>query len=176
MHVHRFEKLWFGLSLLVIVGFIATIVYGAVGPGAGMVADDGGTIDASAVANAEFETTDNFRAPGVYAADGDVDVYVVAQQFIFRPGSTDPIQVPAGREVTFHVTSADVMHGFNLAGTNVNTMVIPGQVAEITVEFDEPRTYGLVCHEYCGAAHHDMAGQIVVVPQDEYEGPGGGSQ
>jgi len=49
-------------------------------------------------------------------------------------------------------------------------MAVPGQVAEITVRFDEPAQYGIVCHEYCGAAHHTMAGQLVVVPEDEYEG------
>jgi cytochrome c oxidase subunit 2 len=49
-------------------------------------------------------------------------------------------------------------------------MALPGQVAEVTVRFDEPAQYGIVCHEYCGAGHHTMAGQLVVVPEDEYEG------
>ncbi len=170
MHVHRFEKLWLALSMVLIVGFIATIVYGAVGPGVAMVSDDGGTIDASAVANGDFESVENFREPGVYPAeDGGVDVYVVAQQFVFRPGTTEPIRVPAGEEVTFYVTSADVTHGFNLAGTNVNSMVIPGQVAEFSVTFDDPGEYGVVCHEYCGSQHHSMAGTLVVVPQSEFD-------
>jgi cytochrome c oxidase subunit 2 len=70
--------------------------------------------------------------------------------------------------VTFYITSADVVHGFNLVGTNVNSMAIPGQVAELTVQFDEPKEYGIVCHEYCGAAHHDMAGVLRVVPESEF--------
>ncbi len=78
--------------------------------------------------------------------------------------------MPAGSTVTFHVTSADVIHGFEVAGTNVNAMVIPGQMTRMTVEFEEPATYGLVCNEYCGAAHHAMEGRLVVVPPGEFDG------
>jgi cytochrome c oxidase subunit 2 len=98
-------------------------------------------------------------------------VHVVAQQFAFQPGTGTPIEVPAGSTVTFYVTSPDVVHGFNLVGTNVNTMVIPGQVAEVTAEFpDEPRTYAIVCHEYCGSGHHEMAGELRTVPPSEFNG------
>ncbi|WP_276270790.1 cytochrome c oxidase subunit II [Haloarcula litorea] len=169
MHVHRFEKVWLGAALLLIVGFIATIAYGTVGVGVAMVDDSGGTIDAQAVANGETGT--GFDDPGVVRQSEDhYVVYVVARQFQFVPGSgDDPIRIPADTRVTFRVTSADVMHGFSVAGTNINTMVIPGQVAELTTRFDEPGTYGLVCHEYCGAAHHTMGGSIEVVPQSEYD-------
>ena len=171
MHVHRFESAWLGAALVLIVAFIATIVYGAVGPGVAMVGDDGGTVDPASVANANYEDMDNFREPGVYQSeDGEgVDVYIVARQFLFEPGTSEPIRVPAGVPVTFHVTSADVTHGFNLAGTNVNTMVIPGQISKFVVTFDEPGDYGIVCHEYCGSAHHTMAGTLEVVPQSEYD-------
>jgi cytochrome c oxidase subunit 2 len=170
MHVHRFEKLWFGASLVLIVAFIGTIVYGAVGPGVAMVDDSGGTIEPSVVADGNYDQVDNFREPGVYDTDDGVEVYVVARQYLFQPGSTEPITVPAGEPVTFHVTSPDVTHGFNLAGTNVNSMVIPGQVAEFTVTFEEPGEHGIVCHEYCGSGHHTMAGQVVVVEQSEFDG------
>jgi cytochrome c oxidase subunit 2 len=170
MEVHRFEKTWVVVSVVLIIAFIATVTYGTLGAGVEMVDDSGGTVDAS-----NLEDT-AFADPGVQqVGEDEYEVYVVARQFLFQPGTSEPIRVPAGSTVTFYVTSADVVHGFQLVGTNVNTMVIPGQVAEITVEFDEPRTYGLVCHEYCGAAHHDMAGQVVVVPAEEYEGPGGES-
>jgi len=35
-------------------------------------------------------------------------------------------------------------------------MVIPGQVSEIDVNFDEPGQYSVLCHEYCGIGHHTM--------------------
>jgi cytochrome c oxidase subunit 2 len=52
-------------------------------------------------------------------------------------------------------------------------MVIPGQVATVTTEFEEPTSYGIVCHEYCGSGHHTMEGQVRVVPQSEYNGTEG---
>ena len=128
--------------------------------------DDGGTVDPAAPTESE-----NFREPGVYSTGEDeYAVYVIARRFAFQPGTGDAIRVPAGSRVTFHVTSSDVVHGFNLAGTNVNSMAIPGQVAQMTVEFDETGEYDIVCHEYCGAAHHTMVGKVVVVPQSEYQG------
>jgi cytochrome c oxidase subunit 2 len=169
MHVHKFEKAWFGVALLLIVGFIATIVYGAAGPGVAMVGDDGGTIDASTVADGNFDQTENFREPGVYRQNGEIHVYVVARQYLFNPGTSQPIEVPAGESVTFHVTSADVTHGFYLSATNVNTMVVPGQVAEFSVTFEEAGKYGIVCHEYCGSGHHTMAGTLRVVPQSQFD-------
>ncbi len=166
MEIHRFEKAWLVASLLLIVGFILTITYGAVGAGVAMVDDSGGTVDTT-----DPTSSPAFNEPGVYEnGTGEYDVYVVARQFAFEPGSNDPIRVPAGSTVTLHVASADVIHGFELAGTNVNLMVIPGQIAKVTVEFEEEATYGIVCNEYCGAAHHDMSGQFQVVDPDEYEG------
>jgi cytochrome c oxidase subunit 2 len=163
MNIHTYEKAWLAASLVLIVGFIATVTYGAVGAGVAMVDDSGGTIDANAVSDDE-----RFADPRVErVGDGEYEAYVVAQQFIFRP---NPIRVPADSRVTFYITSPDVIHGFEVVGTNVNTMVIPGQVATITVEFDEPAEYGVLCNEYCGSGHHDMEGKLIVVPEDEYEG------
>jgi cytochrome c oxidase subunit 2 len=170
MEIHRFEALWTAAALALIVLFIGTVAYGAVGAGVTMVEDDGGTIDAEAVAAGEYGAFDNFREPGVYrTGENEYDVYIVAKQFLFDPGTSEPIRVPADSHVTFHVTSSDVTHGFTLVGTNVNTMVIPGQVARISVRVEDPAEYGIVCHEYCGAAHHEMAGNMTVVPRDEFD-------
>jgi len=170
MELHRYETIWLAGALALIVAFIGTVVYGSVGAGVTMVEDDGGTIDADTVADGSFEETATFRDPGVYrSGPNEYDVYVVARQFAFEPGSREPLRLPAGSRVTFHVTSADVVHGFNLVGTNVNTMVIPGQVATMSVDFEERADYGMVCHEYCGAAHHTMAGTIEVVPRAQYD-------
>jgi cytochrome c oxidase subunit 2 len=167
MEIHRYEKLWTAAALLLIVGFIATVTYGALGPGVTMVDDSGGTIDSGSLGETQFGD------PGVtQTGENQYEVHVVARQFLFQPGTGSPIRVPANSEVTFYITSADVVHGFEVAGTNVNVMAVPGQVAEITVRFDEPAQYGIVCHEYCGAAHHTMAGQLVVVPEDEYSAEG----
>ncbi len=162
MHIHRYEKLWLVVSLLLIVGLIATVTYGAVGAGVAMISDEEDTVDPNALSE-----DDRFAEPRVeHVGENEYEAYVVAQAFIFRP---DPIEIPEGSTVTFYITSPDVIHGFQLAGTNVNTMVIPGEVAKLTVEFDEPGEYGVVCNEFCGSGHHDMEGLLIVHPEDEYE-------
>jgi len=77
--------------------------------------------------------------------------------------------LPKGARVTFHVTSPDVIHGFEVVGTNINSIAIPGQIATFTTTFPEESTCRVVCHGYCGAAHHTMQGQIKVVPKSEYD-------
>lgn len=173
MEIHSYERLWIGVSLLLIVGFIGTVTYGSLGPGVQMVGERGGTI-----ANpGNPADSPNFREPGVYPVEGEpnhYDAYVVARQFLFEPGTTQPIEVPAGSTVTLHVTSVDVVHGFEVVGTNVNAMAIPGQVASMTVRFREEAEYGIVCNEYCGPGHHTMEGRIHVVPPSEFEASGTG--
>jgi len=101
-----------------------------------------------------------FGNPGVaIQPDGSVVVTLVAEMFFFDP---DPIEVPAGRPVTFRLTSPDVIHGFEIVGTNANTMVIPGYVSEFTMSFAEPGEHLVVCNEYCGLLHHNMVGKLIV--------------
>jgi cytochrome c oxidase subunit 2 len=57
------------------------------------------------------------------------EVYITAGQFNFDPRT---INVPVGAEVTFIITSVDVLHGFQIVGTNVNMMAVPGHVNSIT--------------------------------------------
>jgi len=42
--------------------------------------------------------------------------------------------------------SVDVIHGFQIVGTNANTMVVPGYVSQFTTVFDEPGDYLIVCN------------------------------
>lgn len=167
VEIHRFEKVWIVASILLIVGYIATVTYGAIGAGVQMVGKKGGQIE-----DPDNPTSsENFREPGVYTVgENHYAVYVLARQFVFRPGTNDPIKVPAGSKVTFHLTSSDVIHGFQVIDTNINTMAIPGQVGQFTVRFKKPGKYGFVCHEYCGVGHHLMEGEIMIVPKSEFEG------
>jgi cytochrome c oxidase subunit 2 len=165
MEIHRFEKAWLFVSVLLIVGFIATVAYGGVVGGVQMVDDAGGQVFTEDPVNSS-----HFEEPGVYrSGPGEYEVYMVAKRFAFEPGTNEPVRVPAGSEVTFHVASADVVHGFEVVGTNVNAMAIPGQIARMEVRFEDPANYGIVCNEYCGAAHHNMAGELVVVPTEEFD-------
>ena len=167
MHIHRFEKLWIGLSLFLIACFIGIVMFGFTVldlkvPGGSRT---GETVDPMTVLN-----DGPFSEPGVRkTGEDEYDVYMVAQKFLFRPSSGQPLTLPRGKRVTFHVTSPDVIHGFEVVGTNINAMVIPGQIATFTTIFPNTGSYGVVCHEYCGAAHHTMQGEIEVVPPSEFD-------
>ena len=101
--------------------------------------------------------------------DGSATVRLIAQQYDFVPHC---VRVPAQTPVKFRLTSADVVHGFLLPDTNVNTMVVPGFVAEVRTRFAEPGEYEMPCHEFCGLGHHGMWTKVSVVPKDGFAAQG----
>jgi cytochrome c oxidase subunit 2 len=100
--------------------------------------------------------------------DGSVIVRIIGEQYIFVPAC---VVVPAQTPVKFRLTSADVVHGFLLPDTNVNTMVVPGFVAELRTSFARPGDYVMPCHEFCGLGHHGMWTQVRVVGKEHFKAP-----
>jgi cytochrome c oxidase subunit 2 len=98
--------------------------------------------------------------------DGRVTVRIVATQYAFVPRC---IAVPADRPVTIRAVSPDVIHGFIVAGTNVNTMVVPGYVSQIRTRFGTPGDHLMPCHEFCGLGHSEMWSLVRVVPAAEWK-------
>lgn len=108
----------------------------------------------------QVHTTPPFDRPGArQIAPKKYEVVLVGQMWSFNPAE---IRVPAGSEVTFMATSADVVHGLHIARTKVNLMLIPGQISRNTYTFREPGEHLMICHEYCGLGHHTMAGKVVI--------------
>ncbi len=156
MQVERYERYWMwaaaGMLALFIGAIVATAVAGSAHPPSHIETVDPETLDVAG----------EFASPGVVIGrDGRVTVVMRAEFYVFRP---TVVRIPAGRPVTFRITSADVLHGFQVVGTNVNLTVAPGYVSEVTTRFDTPGEYLVVCNEYCGLAHHLMQGSIVVEP------------
>lgn len=157
LHVDFWEGIWMRISLIIAVVFVSAVTIAAV-VGNISVPGVGGRIDP----NALDAPGSPFAEPGVrQLAPGRYEVYVVAQAWSFDP---NPIVVPQGADVTFFVTSRDIQHGFKVVDTNINMMVLPGQISTLRTTFDEPGTYNIICHEYCGIAHHTMYAQIIVEP------------
>jgi cytochrome c oxidase subunit II len=154
MTVDRYEQIWMWGATVMLGLFLAAIVATAV---------TGTTHPASHVETIDPDTLSvqgEFAEPGVYAErDGAVRVVTRAEFFVFRPSV---MRVPAGRPVRFRVTSPDVIHGFQIVGTNVNITVAPGYVSEVTTTFPHPGEYLVVCNEYCGLGHHLMQATVIV--------------
>src|SRR5207253_1064890 len=84
----------------------------------------------------------------------------IGQQYSFTPQC---IVVPSETPVTFRATSADVVHGFLIQGTNINTMLVPGYVAVLQTSFKGTGDHVMPCQEFCGIGHQGMWGKIRVV-------------
>jgi cytochrome c oxidase subunit II len=98
--------------------------------------------------------------------DGSLTVRSIAGQYGFVP---DCMKVAVDTPVKFRLTSTDVIHGFLLPATNVNTMVVPGFVAEVRTQFTRPGIYRMPCNEFCGPGHHGMWARVSVVPKEQFQ-------
>jgi cytochrome c oxidase subunit 2 len=99
-------------------------------------------------------------------SDGSVTVRAIATQFMFVPHC---IAVPQGRRVTLRFASPDVIHGLLITGTNVNTMVVPGYVAQVHTEFRRTGDLLMPCHEFCGLGHSEMWATVQVISQSDFK-------
>lgn len=87
------------------------------------------------------------------------EIHLVARMWKFEPAD---ISVLPGSIADIYLSTPDVTHGVNIVGTNFNLMAVPGAVNYARVKFDKAGDYLVVCNEYCGAQHHNMAGRIHV--------------
>jgi len=156
------EKRWIAIMSAILVVMMAVIVVtgvmGALHPPSNVEAIDPQTL------HLKGEFVDSNLGAAV-EPDGSVTVRLIAVQFDFVPHS---VTVPADTSITFRITSADVIHGFLLPDTNVNTMIVPGFVAEVRTRFTRSDKYEMPCNEYCGLGHHAMVGLVNVVPKGRF--------
>jgi cytochrome c oxidase subunit 2 len=104
-------------------------------------------------------------------ANGQITSRIVATQFQFVPRC---VVLPANTPVTIRLSSPDVIHGILVSGTNVNTMVVPGYVAQVHTVFTRTGDLLMPCHEFCGLGHSEMLATVRVVPKSDFRpGPDG---
>lgn len=104
-----------------------------------------------------------YNQPVYGKENNSVIVDVEAIQFGWDISETE---FEVGKPIEFHVTSADVNHGFGIYAEDrklvAQTQAMPGYTNKVFITFDKPGTYEVLCLEYCGLAHHLMVGEIVV--------------
>ncbi len=75
----------------------------------------------------------------------------------------DLVQAKVGEPLHLKLTSDDVVHGFAVAQTDMQSVdVLPGKVSEVTLTFDKPGRYTFYCTRWCGLNHWRMRGTIEV--------------
>lgn len=154
MHVNRYEKIWIWLGSATMIVFFLLLF------GMSVAQDINPPSHVQSIDPSKVSSTPPFDRPGLRKMpDGSYEAYYVGQIFSWNPAR---LEIPRGAKVTFYVTSVDVLHGFSINGTDVNTEVVPGWVSTMTHTFERPGDYLLVCNQYCGSGHHAMYAHIIV--------------
>ena len=77
--------------------------------------------------------------------------------------SRQPLVVPAGEAVRFHLRSLDVIHAFWIPHVDYKHDLIPGSTQVATLSFDRTGLFQGECAEFCGLRHADMLLNVRVV-------------
>jgi cytochrome c oxidase subunit II len=106
---------------------------------------------------------------------GAMDVYVQGKKWMWKfaypdgPSAVDVLRVPAGRPVRLLLTSRDVIHSFFVPALRLKQDALPGRYTQTWFNADRPGRYDIFCAEYCGLGHSSMLGEVVVLPQAEFD-------
>jgi cytochrome c oxidase subunit 2 len=156
------ERRWATVSIVIIVILAVTAAFAG--------------IHQATMPQARVETTDPTRLhlAGEFVEsnlgtslepDGTVTVRAIGQQYSFTPAC---ILVPADTPITLRATSADVVHGILIQGTNVNTMLVPGYISQQSMRFQHTGDYPMPCQEFCSFGHEGMWGKVRVIDRAEF--------
>ncbi len=158
--MHKFEKIWLALGMGSLILFLGIIFISALHNGHEPIASG-----REFIAPELIDKDEVFSNPGLHKVEGkdwDYELVFVVSAFNYNPGK---VEIPKGSKVKIIATSRDVVHGFEIAQTNVNMMIEPGHISTFVKTFDKKGEYLLLCNEYCGTGHADMKSNIKVVDQ-----------
>lgn len=78
------------------------------------------------------------------------------------------VVVPVGRNIVMQVTGADVIHSWTIPAFGVKQDAVPGRLAQLWFNVDQPGIYFGQCSELCGQAHSFMPITVRAVPEADY--------
>ncbi len=116
-------------------------------------------LGAHAVADADHDEAEAGR--GEHAAEGPIDVYLMAMQFSYVP---QVLRLEQGVPYRLRMMSTDVNHGASIhTGFAGHIMRRPAKtLVEMVMTFERPGEYMIYCTVYCGDGHDLMKGKIIV--------------
>jgi cytochrome c oxidase subunit II len=120
------------------------------------------------------------RGAGVYldmqrTPPGAEVVHVVARQWMWDMRYEDgrrefnALHLRQNSPVRLVLSSEDVIHSFFVPAFRLKQDAVPGRVASAWVTPTRTGTYSLFCAQYCGTAHAEMAGTVVVLGPAEFD-------
>lgn len=78
------------------------------------------------------------------------------------------VVVPVGRNVVMQVTGGDVIHSWAMPAFGVKQDAVPGRLAQLWFNVEEPGIYFGQCSELCGQGHAYMPIVVRAVPEADY--------
>lgn len=107
---------------------------------------------------------------------GDEEVHVRGYQWEWQATypeanvtTENAIVIPANEDVTFWLTSDDVIHSLFVSDLGIKQDAFPGDYTRARTTVDEPGRYDVVCAEFCGAGHSRMEAEVIVVEPETYD-------
>jgi len=111
----------------------------------------------------------------LYRVSNDaLPIYVVAKQWMWtlqqRNGRREinELHLPLGQPVRLIMTSQDAIHSFFVPAFRLKQDVLPGRYTALSFTPTKAGEFRLLCAEYCGSAHSQMLGRIVVMRPSDY--------
>ncbi|QDV83412.1 cytochrome c oxidase subunit II [Planctomycetes bacterium TBK1r] len=86
-----------------------------------------------------------------------------------RVETANEIRLPVDQPVEFKLTSEDVIHSFWIPALGGKVDMIPGRETRLKLHPNRVGTFRGVCAEYCGTAHAQMAFDVLVMSQADFE-------
>ncbi|HGG04263.1 MAG TPA: cytochrome C oxidase subunit II [Aliiroseovarius sp.] len=165
-HIDKLEKRWiFMVAGIVALAWGIQIYYAAKGwhpPSNVEVIDSAQLHLASGVGGDEFSEANI----GVKRdEDGLIVVTMVAARYGFYP---QEITLPQGEPFKLRIASFDVLHGIYVPMSNLNLMLVPGYISEVTTTLNNLGEYPMMCQDFCGLGHAYMFGNVQVVPKQDF--------
>jgi cytochrome c oxidase subunit 2 len=102
-------------------------------------------------------------------------VFVTGKQWMWKvqhetgQREINSLHLPVGHPVKLIMTSEDVIHDFYVPAFRIHTDVLPDRYTTQWFLPTQIGTYHLFCSQYCGTAHSQMIGDIVVMSPSDFQ-------
>ncbi len=83
--------------------------------------------------------------------------------------ASNPLVLPAGKNVRILIDSSDVIHSFFIPSLGVQRYAIPGRTIETWVRIDKPGIYYGECNQICGTNHSRMPIDVIAVTPAQFQ-------
>ncbi|QDV42386.1 Cytochrome c oxidase subunit 2 precursor [Stieleria neptunia] len=86
-----------------------------------------------------------------------------------RVETANEIRLPVDQPVEFKLRSEDVIHSFWIPALGGKVDMIPGRETRLKLHPNRVGRFRGACAEYCGTAHAQMAFDVIVMPQADFD-------